>query len=82
MGKTIRKSGILCFGAAASQSSVALVPMGSTLADSLLGREGSFKVKLLQLSTALGKGNCVDHGSPTCYESYMKELDKEFSAKK
>ena len=54
MGKTIRKSGILCFGAAASQSSVALVPLGSTLADSLLGREGSFKVKLLQLSTALG----------------------------
>lgn len=64
------------------QSSVALVPLGSTLADSLLGREGSFKARFLQLSTALGKGNCVDHGSPTCYESYMKELDKEFSAKK
>ena len=82
MGKTIRKSGILCFGAAVPQSSVALVPLGSTLADSLLGREGSFKARFLQLSTALGKGNCVDHGSPTCYESYMKELDKEFSAKK
>ena len=40
-------------------------------------QEGSLKVRFLQLSTALGKGNCVDHGSPTCYESYMKELDKE-----
>ena len=53
MGKTIRKSGILCFGAAAPQSSVALVPMGSTLADSLLGKEGSFKARFPQLSTAL-----------------------------
>ena len=65
-----------------SQSSVALVPLGPTLADSHLGREGYFKARFLQLSTALGKGNCVDHGSPTCYESYMKELDKEFSAEK
>ena len=44
--------------------------------------EGSSEARFLQLSTALGKGNCVDHGSPACYESYMKELDKEFSAEK